>query len=161
MGGQAQNKVGLDIETEGNSPLNQNSFAVLANPHIINLAQKMGIHSESITFEKIDVLKDLETTRMKLNEYSNVVEKQSKTLEEVTFPLEDQNVLEWGSDESEEEPYIIPSVRKSRSFKKFRKKSRAIRNYPLEVSDNLDGDKSKASPRFNLRDRNTIKKLIK
>jgi len=38
MGGQAQNKVGLDIETEGNSPLNQNSFAVLANPHIINLA---------------------------------------------------------------------------------------------------------------------------
>jgi hypothetical protein len=86
MGGQAQNKVGLDIETEGNSPLNQNSFAVLANPHIINLAQKMGIHSESITFEKIDVLKDLETTRMKLNEYSNVVEKQSKTLEEVAFP---------------------------------------------------------------------------
>jgi hypothetical protein len=34
----------------------------------------MGIHSESITFEKIDVLKDMETARMKLNEYSNVVE---------------------------------------------------------------------------------------
>jgi hypothetical protein len=34
----------------------------------------MGIHSESMTFEKIDVFKDLKTIRMKLNEYSNVVE---------------------------------------------------------------------------------------
>lgn len=61
--------------------------------------------------------------------------------------------------ESEEEPMIvIKSVRKSRSLKKYKRKTKAIRNPPLEDSVNSEGGKSKVSSRFNLRDRNTIKK---
>ena len=56
---------------------------------------------------------------------------------------------------------VINSVRKSRSSKKYKRKTRAIRNPPLEESVNSKGGKSKVSPRFNLRDRNTIKKVIK
>ena len=58
----------------------------------------MGIHSESITFEQIDSLKDLKSGRMKLDEHSNVIVEQSNVLEEENLPLEDHNVLEWGSE---------------------------------------------------------------
>ena len=83
-------------------------------------------------------------------------------MEEENLPLEDHNVLEWGYEESEEEPYVvITSVGKSRSSKKYRRKTRAIKNLPLEDSVNSEGHKSKVSPRFNLMDRKTIKKVIK
>jgi hypothetical protein len=160
MGDQAPSKILQDMKPEGTLTVHQNSFAVLSNPQIIDLASKMGVHSESISFEKIDLLKDLENTRMKLNEHS--IADQSINLEEVTLLLEEQNILEWGSKESDEEPIVlIPSVRKSRSLKKGKKKSRAVKKHPLDVSVGSEGDKSKVSPRFNLRDRNTIKKVYK
>jgi hypothetical protein len=162
LGGKDQSKLSKDLETEGNSSLQQNSFAVISNPHIISLASMMGISSDSIFFEKIDLLKDLENARMKLNDHATVVVEQPVNLEGDTLPLNDHNVLDWGYEESEEEPMIvINSIRKSRSSKKYKRKTRAIRNPPLEESVNSKGGKSKVSPRFNLRDRNTIKKVIK
>jgi len=95
----AQGKLSQNKEDEGNLPIQQNSFAVLANTHIIELANKMGIQSESITFEKIDVLKDLEYARMKLNEHSSTDVEQTIVLEDENLPLEDHNVIEWGSEE--------------------------------------------------------------
>jgi hypothetical protein len=57
---------------------------------------------------------------MRLNEQSSA--DQSINLEEVNLPLEEQNILEWWSEESDEEPIVlIPSVRKSRSSKKRQK----------------------------------------
>jgi type III secretory pathway component EscV len=143
---QTKNK---EMGMEGNFSLQQNSFAVLANSQIVSLANQMGIDSDSISFEKIDLLKDLENARMKLNEQSSV------TVDKV--------VLDWGSEDSEEEPLIlVNSVRKSRSSKKkAKRKTRVLRNPPFEDSVNSDGGKSKVSPRFNLRDRKTIKKVYK
>jgi hypothetical protein len=104
MGEQASSKNLQVMEDEGTLIIHQNSFAVLSNSHIIDLAAKMGVQSESMSFEKIDLLKDLENARMKLNEHSSAPENQVINLEEINLPLEDQNILEWGSDESEEEP---------------------------------------------------------
>jgi hypothetical protein len=82
------------MEPEGTLTVHQNSFAVLSNPQIIDLATKMGIHSESKSLEKINLLKDLENARMRLNEQSSA--DQNINLEEVNLPLEEQNILEWG-----------------------------------------------------------------
>jgi hypothetical protein len=102
MGGQADPKIHQNMEIEGtSSSSDKNSFAVLSNIHIIDIATKMGVQSESLSFEKIDLLKDLENARMKLNEHDNVLVDQSNSLEEVILPLEDQNVLDWGTEESE------------------------------------------------------------
>ena len=49
----------------------------------------MGVHSESLSFEKIDVLKDLENARMKLNEHSSNLRDQGNNMEGEVFPLED------------------------------------------------------------------------
>jgi hypothetical protein len=160
MGEQVTSKNLQDMVDEGTLAIHQNSFAVLSNTHIIDLATKMGVQSESMSFEKIDLLKDLENARMKLNEHSNVPVDQVINLEENNLPLEDQNILEWGSEESEEEPLVlIASVRKSRSSKKGKKKTRVTKKHPIDVSVGSKGDKSKVSPRFNLRGRNTIKKV--
>jgi hypothetical protein len=94
MGDQAPSKTLQDMEPEGTLTVHQNSFAVLSNPQIIDLATKMGIHSESKSLEKINLLKDLENARMRLNEQSSA--DQNINLEEVNLPLEEQNILEWG-----------------------------------------------------------------
>jgi hypothetical protein len=160
MGEQATSKNLQNMEDEGTLAIHQNSFAVLSNTHIIDLAVKMRVQFESMSFEKIDLLKDLKNARMKLNEHSNAPVDQVINLEENNLPLEDQNILEWGSEESEEEPLVlIASVRKSRSSKKGKKKTRVTKKHPIDVSVDSKGDKSKVSPRFNLRDRNTIKKV--
>jgi hypothetical protein len=152
-----------ELGMEGNSFLQQNSFVVLANPQIVSLANKMGIDSDSISFEKINLLKDLENVRMRLNDQSMVTVNQADNLEDEMLPLNDHNVLDWGSVDSEEEPIIVVnSVRKSRSLKKkAKRKARVIKNPPFEDSVNPKGGKSKVSPRFNLRDRKTTKKVCK
>jgi hypothetical protein len=57
MGDQVPSKILQDMEPEGTLTVHQNSFAVLSNPQIIDLATKIGVHSESVSFEKIDLLK--------------------------------------------------------------------------------------------------------
>ena len=160
MGDQAQNKMTANLEDKGICSSDQNSFAVLNNTSIVSLAINMGMHSESLTFEKIDLLKDLENARMKLNEHSNAT---SEHIDNENLPLEDQPLLEWGSDESKEEPcFVTVSARKSRSSKKkYKRKARVSKSQPLAGLDNSVGVESKVSPRFNLRDRKTIKKVVK
>jgi hypothetical protein len=163
VGDQAQNKMAADLEERGNCSSNQNSFAVLNNTNIVSLANMMGIHSESLYFEKIDLLKDLENARMKLNEHSNAVSEQTDNMEGDNLPLEDQSLLEWGSNESEDEPcFVVVSAKKSRSSKKKNKrKARDSKKQPLAGLDNSVGVEFKVSPRFNLRDRKIIKKVIR
>lgn len=60
-------KMSQDQISQGAIP-SQNSFAVLNNSSIIVLAAQMGIHAESTSYEKIDMLKGLENATMKLNE---------------------------------------------------------------------------------------------
>jgi len=57
---------------------------------------------------------------------------------------------------------FLQFFRKSKSSKKkYKKKSRVNKNQPSVGSDASVGDVSKVSPRFNPRDRKTIKKVIK
>lgn len=49
-----------DSLSEGTITANQNSFAVLSHLNIVNLAINMGVQPDSLSFEKIDVLRDLE-----------------------------------------------------------------------------------------------------
>ena len=143
-------------------PENQNSFAVLTNVHIAPLASKMGIHSDSLSFEKIDVLRDLENARMKLNDNTSVTNESASNLEDEDLPSEEHNILDWGTDDSEEEPQVLPaSIMKSRSSKKKKRKTRASKNQPADDSLHSKGGESKVSSRFNLKDRNTIKKVYK
>ena len=109
------------------------------------------------------MLKDLENARIDMVNKSEGAVDQSKCLEEENLPLEDQNILEWQSDSSEEEQLtVIDSIRKNKSGRKGKKKkSSNNKKHPLDVSGKLKGDKSKVSPRFNLRVRNTIKKVVK
>jgi len=161
VGEHVQNKMAAG-QSEGITSENQNSFAVLSNVHIAYLASKMGIHFDSLSFEKIDILKDLENARMKLNKHNSIVTELVMNMEDENLPLNEQNVLEWGTDDSEEEPYVLTaSIRKSKPSKKYKRKTRASKNQPVDGSMHSKGGESKVSPRFNLRDRNTIKKVIK
>ena len=122
----------------------------------------MGIHSDSLPFEKIDVLRDLENARMKLNDNTSVTNESASNLEDEDLPSEEHNILDWGTDDSEEEPQVLPaSIMKSRPSKKKKRKTRASKNQPADDSLRSKGGESKVSPRFNLRDRNTIKKVYK
>lgn len=49
VGDQAQSKMATTLEDKGTCSNDQNSFAVLNNTSIASLANKMGIHSESLT----------------------------------------------------------------------------------------------------------------
>jgi len=53
---------------EGNSFSSQNSFAVLDNNDIIIKAGKLGIDSQNLSYEKIDLLRELEKARAGLKE---------------------------------------------------------------------------------------------
>ena len=151
-----------DLHSEGITSTDQNSFAVLSDIQIVSLASQMGINSESLNFEKIDALKDLENARMKLIEQNSSLLEQENIIVDENFPLEDQVVLEWGSEESDKESCVIPvSSRKSKSAKKKKRKTRAVKAHPVDDPTESGGDKSMASPRFNLRDRKTIKKVYK
>jgi hypothetical protein len=122
----------------------------------------MGIDSDSISFEKIEILKDLEIARMNLNTLSNENIEHNDALEEEILPLNEHNILEWGSEESDVEPIVVVhNVRKSRFVKKKgNRKARVSKNPPVEDSANPGGDKPKVSPRFNLRDIKSIKKVL-
>ena len=52
---------------EGNSLSSKNSFAILENNDIIIKAGKLGIDSQNLTYEKIEILKDLERARAGLS----------------------------------------------------------------------------------------------
>jgi hypothetical protein len=165
MGDQVQNNTTTVMINEGMISTNQNSFAVLNNSHIISLASKMGVHSESLSFEKINVLKDLENARLKLNEHSSNLMDQGNNKEDEVFPLEDSFANYHVTGNLKILAKFLASkwclsVRKSRSSKKkLKRKPRATKAHPFEGFINSIGDKSKVSPRFNLRDRRTIKKV--
>jgi hypothetical protein len=62
------------------------------------------------------------------------------------------------TEDSEEESYVLTaSIRKSRSSKKNKRKTRGGKNQPSADSVHSKGDESKVSPRFNLRERKPLK----
>lgn len=92
---------------EGTNLSNANSFAVLENHEIANLANNMGIVINENGFDKIDFMKDLEIARHNLD---NKI-KNAKGIEEpenAEDVNDDQTLfLEWTNADSDEEKFIL------------------------------------------------------
>jgi len=103
---------------EGNSLSSNNSFAVLENIDITIKAGKLGIDSQSLTYERIDMLKELEKARAGLIEKKDVNNDSINSLGMTSLPSEEMKLLEWYSENSDEDGFQLVSSRKSRKKEK-------------------------------------------
>jgi len=103
---------------EGNSLSSNNSFAVLENIDITIKAGKLGIDSQSLTYERIDMLKELEKARAGLIEKKDVNNDSINSLGMTSLPSEEMKLLEWYSENSDEDGFQLVSSRKSRKKKR-------------------------------------------
>jgi hypothetical protein len=133
----------------------------------MNIAVKMGIDQAGLSFDNINILKDLEVARAVLNNpMSTVTLDTNVELEEIP-PLSEKITEGWQTEESEAEVCpVASSLKKKKKTKTIIRKSNLQQKRGKEVqpgngSSTSDGDKSMVSPRFNLRDRQKIKKVIK
>ena len=90
---------------EGNSLSSNNSFAVLENIDITIKAVKLGIDSQSLTYERIDMLKELEKARAGLIEKKDVNNDSINSLGMTSLPSEEMKLLEWYSENSDEDGF--------------------------------------------------------
>jgi hypothetical protein len=98
---------------EGTNLSSHNSFAALDNDDIYLRAIEMGINASSLSFEKIDCLKDLEIARHNINMKKDTA---TSTVEEQVFPAPPL-LLGFGED-SDDEGDFTPIISK-RTRKKF------------------------------------------
>ena len=103
---------------EGNSFSSQNSLAVLDNNDIIIKAGKLGIDSHNLSYEKIDMLRELEKARAglleKKKESVEILEADNRT----SLPSEEMRFLEWQSENSKGDGFQLVSNRKAKRKKK-------------------------------------------
>jgi len=103
---------------EGNSLSSKNSFAVLDNNDIIIKAGKLGIDSHNLSYEKIDMLRELEKARAglleKKKESVEILEADNMT----SLPSEEMRFLEWQSENSEGDGFQLVSNRKAKRKKR-------------------------------------------
>jgi hypothetical protein len=104
---------------EGNNLLSKNSFAVLASENLINIAVKMGIDQAGLSFDSINILKDLEAARAALNNpMSTVTLDTNVELEEIP-PLSEEITESWQTEESEAEVCPVASSLKKKENKSY------------------------------------------
>jgi hypothetical protein len=146
--------------------ITKNSFEVLDSSNLIDIAGKMGIDRGVLSFDNIDMLRDLEIARAALNNLVIPVNMESSQNLEENPPFSENNIEGWQTDESESEVCpIASSIKKKRKGKYNKKKnnaqqSRGKENQLVDGVSTSTRDKSMVSPRFNLRDRKTIKKSL-
>jgi len=104
---------------EGNSFSSQNSLAVLDNNDIIIKAGKLGIDSQNLSYEKIDLLRELEKARAGLKEKQTTSEVIVECVENTSLPSEELKFLEWHSEKSDDEGFQLVSSRQSRRKKEL------------------------------------------
>jgi len=143
---------------EGNSLSSNNSFAVLENIDITIKAGKLGIDSQSLTYERIDMLKELEKVRAGLIEKKDVNNDSINSLGMTSLPSEEMKLLEWYSENSDEDGFQLVSSRKSRKKKKSllprpKKKAGSVFPPPTEGETTVAEGKSKTSSGYNLREK--------
>jgi hypothetical protein len=154
-------------KVEGNMSITKNSFAVLDSSKLIDIAGNMGIDRGVLSFDNIDMLRDLEIARAALNNPVIPMNMESSENLEENSPFSENNIGGWQTDESESEVCPIASSIKKKRKGKYNKKtnnaqqSRGKENQPVDGVSTSTRDKSMVSPRFNLRDRKTIKKVYK
>ena len=143
---------------EGNLLSSKNSFAVLENSDILIKAGKLGLDSEGLNYEKIDVLKELERAR------AGLIEKKGKGTEvmgiedETSLPFEEMKFLEWHEEDTDEEGFHTVSHKKSKKKRKSlvakpRKKVERRVPPPSEGDNSLNEGISKICSGYNLREK--------
>jgi hypothetical protein len=141
---------------EGNHTNFKNSFAVLNNSDLADRAGKMGVNTNNVELEKIDILRESEHARNNLVGKLNHVEGTQNLKGLNNLPLEEMKFIEWRSDSSEEENF---QVVKSRISKKRERKlknqsntsPKGIDGHPYDGSSTFDGGEFRASSKYNLR----------
>ena len=92
----------------------------------------MGIDSQNLSFEKIDLLRELERARAGLVDKKDKETLNVSTDDQSSLPSEEMKLLEWHEDISEEEGFQVVSHRKSR------KKRRSIISRPKKKVGRCD-----------------------
>jgi hypothetical protein len=101
---------------EGTNLSDQNSFAVLGNDDIMNLAIGMGVVISPDQFDKVDILKDIELARHALQNVKNVkipdieMEPEQPTM----VNSSDVPLLEWLEDDSGHEQFTLVQTRRKK-----------------------------------------------
>jgi hypothetical protein len=96
-------------KVEGNMSITKNSFAVLDSSKLIDIAGNMGIDRGVLSFDNIDMLRDLEIARAALNNPVIPMNMESSENLEENSPFSENNIGGWQTDESESEVCPIAS----------------------------------------------------
>jgi hypothetical protein len=101
---------------EGTNLSNQNSFVVLGNSDIANIASGMGVVITSDHFDKVELLKDIELARHALQNIKvvDVLMKEMECAKSEEVQHEEVPLLEWLDDDEENEQYTLAQSRKKK-----------------------------------------------
>jgi hypothetical protein len=110
-----QQDAGKKKALEGTTLSNHNSFALLDNDMIVNLASEMGISIPLDQFDAIDVMKDLEIARHALDRVKKKeIVDPNECDEKIALQNDEIPMLEWLDEESEGEQFILLQSKKKK-----------------------------------------------
>lgn len=94
---------------EGTNLNNHNSFAILNNPDIAQIALDMGVNISVDEFDCVDLMKDLEIARHALDNKSSCQSNTDNVVSDVDHAKMDRGnlLLEWVNEDSEEENFTL------------------------------------------------------
>uniref|UniRef100_A0A8I6YZT9 Uncharacterized protein n=1 Tax=Hordeum vulgare subsp. vulgare TaxID=112509 RepID=A0A8I6YZT9_HORVV len=104
---------------QGNEPISENSFDVLSNMEIINMASHMGVNIPDDDFTVIDVIRELEKSRANIAKKINTDDKQQEDVLLITNAVGESSPLNtaWGDEEDIDEE-LFKSVRSRKREKR-------------------------------------------
>ncbi|KAE8812071.1 hypothetical protein D1007_10908 [Hordeum vulgare] len=119
---------------QGNEPISENSFDVLSNMEIINMASHMGVNIPDDDFTIIDVIRELEKSRANIAKKINTDDKQQEEVLLITNVAGESSNLNtaWGDEEDiDEEGFKSVRYRKGE-----KKKVNVVISKPVTRSQN-------------------------
>jgi hypothetical protein len=116
---------------EGNSVLASNSFAMLDNDLIVNLAADMGIAISVNDFDTVELMKDLELAR-------SALDKTRKLETQTNLPNSEIPLLEWIDEDSETEHFtLVMSKKKKRKKQSPMNVEKSVKVEPVRRSKKI------------------------
>ncbi|KAE8813069.1 hypothetical protein D1007_09833 [Hordeum vulgare] len=119
---------------QGNEPVCENSFDVLSNMEIVNMASHMGVNIPDDDFTIIDVIRELEKSRANIAKKINTDNKQQEEVLLITNAAGESSHLNtaWGDEEDVDEE----GFKSVRSRKREKRKVNVVISKPVTRSQN-------------------------
>ncbi|KAE8782122.1 hypothetical protein D1007_44502 [Hordeum vulgare] len=119
---------------QGNEPISENSFDVLSNMEIINMASHMGVNIPDDNFTVVDVIRELEKSRANIAKKINTDDKQQEEVLLITNAAGESSTLNtaWGDEEDIDEE----GFKSVKSRKREKKKVNVMISKPITRSQN-------------------------